>query len=155
MGLLLGLSSLLTVITRGLVHNKRCTVLSYRSSVIRVSGITVISMSSSSTSSSPSSLIPSLLPANQAVQLYNSNGAKFLDCSWHLGGARNAIEEFKCERISGAEYFDIEDVRDKSSDLPHMMPDSKTFEAAVSKMGISNNDHVVVYTHPNCFSAPR
>ena len=99
--------------------------------------------------------IPTLLPAAQAVELYKRNSIKFLDGSWHMGTVRNPAAEFLAERIPGAQYFSIDDVSDKSSDLPHMLPDEKTFDSAVSSMGISNDDHVVIYVHPGCFSGPR
>ena len=139
MVVILALSSLLTVVSRGSLNIRRGN--SVRSSLM--------SMMSSK------SAIPTLLPAAQAVELYKSNAIKFLDGSWHMGAVRNPRAEFIAERIPNAQYFNIDDVSDKSTDLPHMLPDDKTFEDAVSSMGISNDDHVVIYVHPNSFSGPR
>lgn len=43
-----------------------------------------------------------------------------VDASWHLGGDRDARKEFEQAHLPGAVFFDIDDVADKSSDLPHM-----------------------------------
>lgn len=99
--------------------------------------------------------IPQLLPASQAVELHRSSAVKFVDGSWHMGNARNPYAEFLTERIPGSQYFNIDEVSDKSNDLPHMLPDEKNFAAKVSSLGISSNEHVVVYVHPKCFSGPR
>ena len=39
-------------------------------------------------------------------------------------------KEYKQKRIPGAVFFDIDDVSDKKSSLPHMLPSRKTFEKA-------------------------
>jgi len=89
----------------------------------------------------------------------SANGAaksfKFVDGSYHLSAARDAGKEFLAERIPGATWFDIDKVCDALNPLPHMMPSEDIFEQAVYDMGIRSNDHVVVYTHPECFSAAR
>ena len=56
---------------------------------------------------------------------------KVLDASWYLPNIkRNAKKEYKQKRIPGAVFFDIDDVSDKKSSLPHMLPSRKTFEKA-------------------------
>ncbi|KAG0266144.1 threonyl-tRNA synthetase [Mortierella polycephala] len=80
-----------------------------------------------------------------------------LDGSWHMPAMkRDPIAEFKeIGHIPGARYFDIESIKDKSSSLPHMMPSAEQFAAQVGELGISNDDHVVVYDTIGFFSAPR
>lgn len=134
---LLVLSSLLTAVTRVSAHRKSTSCLN-----------TIMAMSSKSE-------ISTLVPAIEAIELYKQNNVKFLDGSWHMGTARNPVDEFLIESIPGAQYFSIDTVADKSNDLPHMLPNLRDFEDAVSAMGISNDDHVIVYVHPNCFSAAR
>jgi thiosulfate/3-mercaptopyruvate sulfurtransferase len=106
-------------------------------------------MSSTSSANSP----PSLLQPAEALSLHKC--AKFLDGSWHMTKARSAQAEYLEEHIPGARYFDIDDVSDKSSSLPHMMPSAELFASTMDSMGISNTDHIVVYTKPNCFSGAR
>ena len=99
--------------------------------------------------------IPTLLPASKAVELHKNHLIKFIDGSWHMGKLRNPTDEFLAERIPGSQFFDLDEVSDKSTDLPHMLPSNEAFADAISSRGISNSDHVVVYVHPNCFSGPR
>lgn len=109
-------------------------------------------------SSTPSSRIAPLLHAPDALQLYSSKSSniKFIDGSWHLNkGTRNAKLEYEQQRIPGARYFDIDDVCDKSNPLPHMLPTEAHFSQHMTELGISNDDHVIVYVKPDSFSGPR
>lgn len=54
-----------------------------------------------------------------------------------------------------ARYFDIESIKDKTSKFPHMMPTATQFAQQVGELGITNNDHIVVYDTAGFFSAPR
>lgn len=60
---------------------------------------------------------------------------------------------WKRERIGGAVFFDIDEIADPASDMPHMLPSPEAFADAVSKLGISNEDNVVVYDHSGIASA--
>ncbi|KAF9570154.1 hypothetical protein EC968_002133 [Mortierella alpina] len=84
-------------------------------------------------------------------------GPVVVDGSWHMPAAnRDPYKEFKENgHIPGARYFDIESIKDKSSSLPHMMPSAEQFAEQVGELGISNDDHVVVYDTVGFFSAPR
>ena len=83
-------------------------------------------------------------------------GHKVLDGSWHLPAAgRNARAEFEAGRIPGAVFFDIDQVSDASTGLPHMLPSPEAFAGAVGALGISADDAVVVYDAAGLFSAPR
>ena len=80
----------------------------------------------------------------------NLDKVKIIDCSWHLPNEnRNAKAEFNKEHISNAIFFDLDDNSNKDTDLPHMMPNKKDWEQILSKMGISNNDNVIVYDYSN------
>jgi thiosulfate/3-mercaptopyruvate sulfurtransferase len=80
---------------------------------------------------------------------------KFIDGSWYLNKERNPKEEFMSSRIRSAQQFDIDSISDAASGLPHMLPSAEAFAAAVSSLGISNDDHVLVYVKKGSFSAPR
>ena len=86
----------------------------------------------------------------------NLDKVKIIDCSWHLPNEnRNAKAEFNKEHISNAIFFDLDDNSNKDTDLPHMMPNKKDWEQILSKMGISNNDNVIVYDYSNLISSCR
>ena len=83
-------------------------------------------------------------------------GLRILDGSWHLPAAgRDAKAEYQEARIHGAQFFDIDEIADADSDLPHMVPDEADFESWMNEFGISNDSQVVVYDASGLFSAPR
>jgi thiosulfate/3-mercaptopyruvate sulfurtransferase len=102
----------------------------------------------------------SLISAEDALNLQQNPGScsgqiRFVDASWHMDKTRSGYKEFLRCRIESAQYFDLDDVSDKSNPLPHMLPSEAVFAEAVAKMGISNEDHVIVYSVADCPSAAR
>ena len=59
------------------------------------------------------------------------------------------------EHIPNAQFFHQDEIADKTSDLPHMLPSANLFSDAVGAMGIDNNTHVIIYSQNNLFSSPR
>lgn len=68
---------------------------------------------------------------------------------------KDMLAEFERGHIPGAVYFDIDDVADKNTALPHMLPTAAEFAAAAGQLGISERDTLVIYDEGNQFSAPR
>jgi thiosulfate/3-mercaptopyruvate sulfurtransferase len=79
-----------------------------------------------------------------------------LDGSWHLPTAgRNAKTEYSAEHIPGALFFDIDDITDDKTTLPHMLPSTVKFASRMKKMGIGDGARIVVYDTSGIFSAAR
>src|SRR5260370_670731 len=79
-----------------------------------------------------------------------------IDGSYHLPAAkRDARAEYRAAHIPGAVFFDIEEIADHSSDLPHMLPSAEAFAAAAGALGIGNRTNIVVYDSIGLFSAAR
>lgn len=57
--------------------------------------------------------------------------------------------------IPGGRFFDIDDVADDKSPLPHMLPAVEKFVSRVRKMGIGDGHRVVVYDQKGIYSAAR
>lgn len=68
---------------------------------------------------------------------------------------RDIAAEYRAEHVPGAVFFDIESLSDHQTSLPHMMPDIETFADALGKLGLSEQQHLVIYDEGNLFSAPR
>ena len=97
-----------------------------------------------------------LINAHWLKKNINKKNIKILDASWYLPDIkRNAKKEYKENKILGAIYFDIDDVCDKKSKLPHMLPSKKYFEKKVSCLGIKNSDYLVIYCNDGILSSPR
>jgi len=57
--------------------------------------------------------------------------------------------------VPGAVFFDVNDICDKNSDLPHMLPAPHAFSSAMRKLGIGDGQTIVVYDDFGFYSAPR
>jgi thiosulfate/3-mercaptopyruvate sulfurtransferase len=79
-----------------------------------------------------------------------------LDGSMHLPtSGRNARQEYASAHIPGAYFFDIDEVADKTSPLPHMLPSTTQFASQVKAMGIGDGSRIVVYDSEGLYSAAR
>ncbi len=79
-----------------------------------------------------------------------------LDASMHLpNSGRNARQEFDEQRIPGAVFFDIDEISDATSSLPHMLPSPEKFSSRLRKLGIGNGNRVIIYDSLGLFSAAR
>ncbi len=79
-----------------------------------------------------------------------------LDGSWHLPTAqRDPRAEYAEEHIPGALFFDIDELSDERSTLPHMLPSSVKFASRMKQMGIGDGMRIVVYDSVGMFSAAR
>ena len=83
-------------------------------------------------------------------------GLVVLDGSMHLPTAkRDAKAEYLAGHIPGALFFDIDDIADEKSSLPHMLPSSTKFASRMKKMGIGDGMHIVAYDSEGLYSAAR
>ena len=63
--------------------------------------------------------------------------------------------EYLRAHIPGARFFDIDQIADTDTDLPHMVPTAGRFAKLVSALGVSNNSRVVFYDQKGLASAAR
>ncbi|MFZ1663741.1 MAG: 3-mercaptopyruvate sulfurtransferase [Paracoccaceae bacterium] len=81
---------------------------------------------------------------------------RILDASWYLPDmARDAKAEYNEAHIPGARFFDIEEISDKRSGLPHMAPTPEMFISRMRAMGVGDGHQVVIYDGAGLFSAAR
>ncbi len=86
----------------------------------------------------------------------NHPSIAILDASWYLPAiGRNAQAEYLAGHIPGAVRFDIDEICDASSPLPHMLPDEKSFSALASRLGLTADTSVIVYDGAGLLAAPR
>lgn len=62
---------------------------------------------------------------------------------------------YLAKHIPGAVFFDIEELSDRSSPLPHMLPSPDAFSRSMSALGISDSMAIVIYEQEGIFSGPR
>jgi thiosulfate/3-mercaptopyruvate sulfurtransferase len=63
--------------------------------------------------------------------------------------------EFLRAHIPGARYFDIDQIADMDTDLPHMVPTPGRFARLMAALGVSNASRVVFYDQKGLSSAAR
>lgn len=81
---------------------------------------------------------------------------RILDASWYLpSSGRDAKKEYDAGHIPSARFFDIDEISDSRSDLPHMAPPVEKFISRLRKMGVGDGHQVVIYDGTGIFSAPR
>ncbi|KIC51779.1 3-mercaptopyruvate sulfurtransferase [Tateyamaria sp. ANG-S1] len=81
---------------------------------------------------------------------------RILDASWYLPDAgRDARAEYEAAHIPGARFFDIDEISDARSDLPHMAPPPEKFMSRMRAMGVGDGHQVVVYDGAGLLSAAR
>ncbi len=79
---------------------------------------------------------------------------RVVDATWHLPTVdRDARTEYLERHIPGAVYFDIDDISDSDTDLPHMLPSPEKFSARVRKLGLGDGNRIIVYDGNGGFSA--
>jgi thiosulfate/3-mercaptopyruvate sulfurtransferase len=81
---------------------------------------------------------------------------RVLDASWYLpGSGRDPQAEYDANHIPGARFFNIDEISDHRSDLPHMVPPVEKFMSRMRAMGVGDGHQVVVYDGAGLFSAAR
>jgi len=81
---------------------------------------------------------------------------RIADASWYLPQTgRDAKAEYRAAHIPGAVLFDIDDLSDEKSPLPHMLPPAPKFASHMRRLGLGDGNFIVVYDGAGIYSAPR
>ena len=80
-----------------------------------------------------------------------------LDATYYMpADPAQSCRDFESASIPGARLFEIGEIADRTSDLPHMLPDEEVFAWAMAALGIDATRPVIVYVRiTNHFSASR
>lgn len=98
---------------------------------------------------------PVVSPAWLAERL-EAPDIRVIDATWFMpSDPRDAKALYAERRIPGAVFFDIDEIADTESDLPHMLPAPEKFASRMKKRGIGDGTRVVVYDNQGIFSAAR
>lgn len=86
----------------------------------------------------------------------NDPDLRIVDASWHMPDQnRDARAEYDAAHIPGARFFDIDEISDQRSELPHMAPPPEKFISRMRAMGIGDGHQVIVYDTHGMLSAAR
>jgi thiosulfate/3-mercaptopyruvate sulfurtransferase len=81
---------------------------------------------------------------------------RIVDATYYLPAqGKNARAEYDARHIPGALFFDIDEIKDSNTDLPHMLPPVDKFASRARKLGIGDGNRIVVYDANGMMGAPR
>ena len=100
---------------------------------------------------------PQLLVSTQwLAEHMSAPDLRILDASWYLPSeGRDPKAEYDAAHIPGARFFDIDEISDSRSELPHMAPPVEKFVSRMRAMGIGDGHRVIIYDGMGVFSAAR
>ena len=86
----------------------------------------------------------------------NDPDLRVFDASWYLPDMnRDPRSEYDAAHIPGARFFDIDEISDLRSEMPHTVPPVEKFISRMRAMGVGDGHQVVVYDGAGMFSAAR
>jgi len=97
-----------------------------------------------------------LVSVEWLAQHLDAPDVRVVDASWYLPDAgRDAKAEYRAAHIPGAVFFDIDEICDTDSKLPHMLPSQEKFASRARKLGLGDGNRIIVYDGAGIFSAAR
>jgi thiosulfate/3-mercaptopyruvate sulfurtransferase len=97
-----------------------------------------------------------LINALDAITTSQTSSVLFMDATFVLPNSdRDAFAEYLEKHITGAVFFDINLVADKSSPLPHTMPNAAMFTDHMRLLGLNADHMVIIYDQSGMLSAAR
>jgi len=98
----------------------------------------------------------SLVSTDWLAAHLSDRSVRVVDGSFKLPGITpTARDDYDKRHVPGAPFFDIDEIADRSSPLPHMLPRAEEFAAHMGRLGIGDGDRVVVYDGTGWSSAWR
>jgi len=86
----------------------------------------------------------------------NAPDVRVADASWYLPQAkRDPRAEYAAAHVPRAVFFDIDDLSDETSALPHMLAPAPKFASRMRKLGLGDGNLIVVYDSAGVYSSPR
>ena len=99
----------------------------------------------------------SLVSTDELARIMGSKSVKIIEAGFDMPGSKPPLarEKYLQAHLPGAAFFDIDEIADKTTSLPHMIPSAEEFAEAVGKLGIGSDDRVIVYDRDGLKFAPR
>ena len=97
-----------------------------------------------------------IVSAEWLVSHLNAPDVRVLDCTYFMPGSpRTGRQVYNPPHIPGARFFDIDDVADTDSTLPHMLPAPEKFSSRVRRMGLGDGHRVICYDQNGFLASAR
>jgi thiosulfate/3-mercaptopyruvate sulfurtransferase len=87
-----------------------------------------------------------LVSTEELARQLSAPDLRIVDATTFMPGVpRNARKEFEAAHIPGAVYFDVDEISDRKSPLPHMLPSPEQFSSQARALGLGDGSRIVVY----------
>lgn len=99
-----------------------------------------------------------LVSAEWLMSHMDAPDVRLVEATWYIPTPESqglARRHYAAGHIPGAVYFDIDEICDQNTDVPHMLPDTVFFASRVRKMGIGDGNRIVVYDRNNLMASAR
>src|SRR5271163_2868387 len=99
-----------------------------------------------------------LVTPSWLCERFHDHGTVVLDATLPPVGVTPQVDtraRYLATHIPGAVFFDIEELSDHSTPLPHMLPSPEDFSRSMAALGVGDEMTIVVYEQEGVFSAPR
>ena len=102
------------------------------------------------------SILPPIVDTAWLASQLNAPDLVLFDASAYMPAeGKDGRAEYLTAHIPGARFFDVDDIADPDTDLPHMVPSQGRFARLVRALGVSNGSRIVCYDQKGLFSAAR
>jgi thiosulfate/3-mercaptopyruvate sulfurtransferase len=97
-----------------------------------------------------------LVDAPWLMSRFQAPDIRVVDATWVLPtDERDPRAWHEERRIPGAVFFDVDEISDTTSPLPHMLPSPEKFASRMRRLGIGDGARIIVYDQLGLFSAAR
>ena len=97
----------------------------------------------------------SIIDPVRLAKIINNEQLKIIDCRWYLKDIKLGKKDYRKNHLPNAIFFDIEQISNKNSPLPHMLPTKKVFLRFIEDHGITKNKVIVLYDQEGFFCSTR
>ncbi len=81
---------------------------------------------------------------------------RIVDATWFMPAeGRDARADYRAAHIPRAVFFDIDEIADSDSPLPHMLPSPTKFASRVKKLGLGDGLRIIAYDNNNFAASAR
>ncbi len=87
-----------------------------------------------------------LVSSDELARQLGAPDIRIVDATTFMPGvSRDGRKEFDVAHIPDAVYFDVDDICDTTSPLPHMLPSPEKFSSRVRALGLGDGSRIVIY----------
>jgi thiosulfate/3-mercaptopyruvate sulfurtransferase len=81
---------------------------------------------------------------------------RIVDASFKMPGVMpTTAEDYAAAHIPGAVFFDIDEIADRETSLPHMLPSAVKFSSRMRRLGLGDGNRIVLYDTGGVMGAAR